>query len=57
LERALFDASNGEVSEHVSIKSGVPQGGIWSPLLFGLFCDEPSPMGVGGSAGGMALLY
>ena len=30
--RALFVASNGETSEHVGIKFGVPQGAIWSPL-------------------------
>ena len=36
-DRALFVASNGEISEHVRIKSGVPQGAIWSPLLFDLF--------------------
>ncbi len=36
-DRALFVASNGEISEHVGIKSGVPQGAIWSPLLFDLF--------------------
>ena len=36
-DRAFFVASNGEISEHVGIKSGVPQGVIWSPLLFDLF--------------------
>ena len=36
-DRVLFVASNGEISEHVGIKSGVPQGAIWSPLLFDLF--------------------
>ena len=39
-DRALFVASNGEVSEHVGIKSGVPQGTIWSPLLFDLFVSN-----------------
>ena len=33
--RALFVASSGEISEHFGIKSGVPQGAIWS-LLFDL---------------------
>ncbi|CAM9999384.1 unnamed protein product, partial [Heterosigma akashiwo] len=36
-ERALVAAFNGEVSEHVGIKSGVPQGAIWPPLLFDLY--------------------
>ena len=29
--------TNGEKSEFCQIRSGVPQGGIWSPLLFDLF--------------------
>ncbi|CAM9818725.1 unnamed protein product, partial [Heterosigma akashiwo] len=36
-DRVLVVASNGEISKHVGIKSGVPQGAIWSPLLFDLF--------------------
>ncbi|CAM9980610.1 unnamed protein product, partial [Heterosigma akashiwo] len=36
-DRALFVVANGQISERVSIKSGVPQGAIWSPLLFDLF--------------------
>ena len=41
-DRALFVASNCEISEHVGIKSGVPQGAIWSPLLFDLFVRNVS---------------
>ncbi|CAM9365878.1 unnamed protein product, partial [Heterosigma akashiwo] len=37
LDRALFVVANGDSSSHMSIKSGVPQGAIWSPLLFDLF--------------------
>ena len=37
LDRALFVVANGQISERVSIRSGVPQGAIWSPLLFDLF--------------------
>ena len=29
--------TNSEISERYQIHSGVPQGGIWSPLLFDLF--------------------
>ncbi|CAM9353205.1 unnamed protein product, partial [Heterosigma akashiwo] len=36
-DRALFVVVNGDSSSHMSIKSGVPQGAIWSPLLFDLF--------------------
>ena len=36
-DRVLFVAHNGEISEHVGIKFSVPQGAIWSPLLFDLF--------------------
>jgi len=37
-DRALFVVANGDSSSHMSIKSsGVPQGAIWSPLLFYLF--------------------
>ena len=36
-DRALFVVANGDSSSHMSIKSGVPQGAIWSPLLFDLF--------------------
>ena len=36
-DRTLFDAAYSEISEQVGIKSGVPQGTIWSPLLFDLF--------------------
>ena len=41
-DRALFFASYGEISEHVGIKSGVPQGAIWPPLLFNLFVRKVS---------------
>ena len=51
-DRVLFVASNGEVSEHVGIKSGVPQGAIWSPL--DLFVNSPTV--AGGSAEGVPLL-
>ena len=36
-ERALFVVANGDSSSHISIKSGVLQRAIWSPLLFELF--------------------
>ncbi|CAM9625752.1 unnamed protein product, partial [Heterosigma akashiwo] len=36
-DRALFVVANGDSSSHRSIKYGVPQGGIWLPLLFDLF--------------------
>ena len=36
-DRALSMVANGETSSHMRIKSGVPQGAIWSPLLFDLF--------------------
>ncbi|CAM9791021.1 unnamed protein product, partial [Heterosigma akashiwo] len=36
-DRALFVVANGDSSSYTSIKSGVPQGAIWSPLLFDLF--------------------
>ena len=40
-DRALFVTSNnGEISEHVGIKSGVPQGAIRPPLLFDLFVRD-----------------
>jgi hypothetical protein len=35
--RSLFVVANGEASDRVQINSGVPQGAIWSPLLFNLF--------------------
>ncbi|CAM9944976.1 unnamed protein product, partial [Heterosigma akashiwo] len=35
--RSLFVVANEEVSDRVQINSGVPQGAIWSPLLFNLF--------------------
>ena len=53
--RDLFVTSNGEISEHVGIKFGVPQGAIWSHLLFDL-CEERSPTGAGSSAEGIPLL-
>ena len=39
LDRALFVVANGQISEQVSIRSGVPQGAFWSwsPLRFDLF--------------------
>ena len=36
-ERLFMVVTNGERSECCQIHSGVPQGGIWSPLLFDLF--------------------
>ncbi|CAM9758002.1 unnamed protein product, partial [Heterosigma akashiwo] len=54
-DRALFVASNGEISEDVGIKSGVPQGAIWSPLLFDLFVRNVPPTGAGSSAEGLQL--
>ena len=36
-ERFFMVVTNGERSECCQIHSGVPQGGIWSPLLFDLF--------------------
>ena len=36
-ERLFMVVTNGERSEYCQIHSGVPQGGIWSPLLFDLF--------------------
>ena len=36
-DRALFVVANGQISEQASIRSGVPQGAIWSPILFDLF--------------------
>ena len=36
-ERLFMVVTNGERSECSQIHSGVPQGGIWSPLLFDLF--------------------
>jgi hypothetical protein len=36
-DRSLFVVSNGQKSDPVTIRSGVPQGAIWSPLLFNLF--------------------
>ncbi|CAN0141634.1 unnamed protein product [Heterosigma akashiwo] len=36
-DRTLFVVANGDSSSHMSIQSGVPQGAIWSPLLFDLF--------------------
>ena len=47
-DRALFVASNGEISEHVGIKSGVPQGAIWSVAVFTLsgdFVEEEAALG------------
>ena len=40
LERSLVVVANGERSEEMEIGSGVPQGAIWSPLLFNLFVRE-----------------
>ena len=39
-ERSLVVVTNGEGSERYQIHSGVPQGGIWSQLLFDLFVKE-----------------
>ena len=39
-ERSFVVVTNGERSEHCQIRSGVPQGGIWSPLLFDLFVQR-----------------
>ena len=36
-QRFFVVVTNGEKSELCQIRSGVPQGGIWSPLLFDLF--------------------
>ena len=36
-DRSFVVATNGEKSEVCQIRSGVPQGGIWSPLLFDVF--------------------
>ena len=36
-DRALVVVTNGEMSKEMAIASGVPQGAIWSPLLFDLF--------------------
>ena len=55
-DRALFVASNGEVSEHVGIKSGIPQGTIWYLLLFDLFVRNIPQRGAGGSTEGVPLL-
>ncbi|CAN0013297.1 unnamed protein product, partial [Heterosigma akashiwo] len=41
-DRALFVVANDDRSSHMSIKSGVPQGAIWSPLLFDLFIRNVS---------------
>ena len=36
--------TNGKESEHCPIQSGVPQGGIWSPLLYDLFVRKHAAM-------------
>ena len=36
-DRSFVVATNGEESEVCQIRSGIPQGGIWSPLFFDLF--------------------
>ncbi|CAM9850271.1 unnamed protein product, partial [Heterosigma akashiwo] len=48
-DRALFVVANGDSSSHMSIKSGVPQGAIWSPLLFDLFIRNVPTASQGGS--------
>ena len=38
--RFFVAAANGVLSSQCPIRSGVPQGGIWSPLLFDLYIRE-----------------